>query len=370
MLRSKQQSSAAMTLTKEGSRLLLNDHWGKNKKKEKEGKKERARFGQRESGSGFAHWRGSAWLLACLPGCLSVWVMWDWFILVHHLAHQSFTWDWVSKDDKSESLMWSKVSGSDSVWVNTKDLLFPFFFTPPHTHIHPQAPPSTPPPLSPAPSFCLLLSFPITRPPLTPFPEIYEGNVWIWLALWTRCQTTSETLCWGSRLHGDVFLLSLSVPSLLALLLFLLRRCCEWPLIDRFLSFSMHLTELKKKQKKTLPKVHSGVILNHVISWVTTVLQPAWVGRDVWRWPTDSSNQERNAEKMWEKKGVRESKWKDEHGKSGVSTWPFEFKHMSDVVKTSQKHRGRGNAGTHWRGASLGKPDKSQWATWNYSQLP
>lgn len=147
MLRSKQQSSAAMTLTKEGSRLLLNDHWGKNKKKEKEGKKERARFGQRESGSGFAHWRGSAWLLACLPGCLSVWVMWDWFILVHHLAHQSFTWDWVSKDDKSESLMWSKVSGSDSVWVNTKDLLFPFFFTPPsHTHpptsttIHPSSP--------------------------------------------------------------------------------------------------------------------------------------------------------------------------------------------------------------------------------------
>lgn len=183
----------------------------KTKKKEKEGKKERARFGQRESGSGFAHWRGSAWLLACLPGCLSVWVMWDWFILVHHLAHQSFTWDWVSKDDKSESLMWSKVSGSDSVWVNTKDLLFPFFFTPPHTHIHPQAPPSTPPPLSPAPSFCLLLSFPITRPPLTPFPEIYEGNVWIWLALWTRSQTTSETLCWGSRLHGDVFLLSLSL---------------------------------------------------------------------------------------------------------------------------------------------------------------
>lgn len=212
MLRSKQQSSTAMTLTKEGSRLLLNDHWGKNKKKRKKKGKRRERDLARENlGLVLLTEEG---LPGCSPAslavCLCEW-LWDWFILVHHLAHQSFTWDWVSKDDKSESLMWSKVSGSDSVWVNTKDLLFPFFFTPPHTHIHPQAPPSTPPPLSPAPSFCLLLSFPITRPPLTPFPEIYEGNVWIWLALWTRSQTTSETLCWGSRLHGDVFLLSLSL---------------------------------------------------------------------------------------------------------------------------------------------------------------
>lgn len=30
-------------------------------------------------------------------------------------------------------------------------------------------------------------------------------------------------------------------------------------------------------------------------------------------------------------------KWIDEHGKRGVSTWPFEFKHMSDVVKTCQR---------------------------------
>lgn len=62
-----------------------------------------------------------------LAACLREW-LWDWFILVHHLPHQSFTWD--CEDDKSESLMWSKVSGSESVWVNTKGLLFPFFFNP------------------------------------------------------------------------------------------------------------------------------------------------------------------------------------------------------------------------------------------------
>lgn len=56
---------------------------------------------------------------ASMTVCLCEWLR-DWFILVHHPSHQSFTWDWVSKDDKSESLMWSKVSGSDLVWVNTK----------------------------------------------------------------------------------------------------------------------------------------------------------------------------------------------------------------------------------------------------------
>lgn len=369
MLRSKQQSSAAMTLTKEGSRLLLNDHWGKNKKKEKEGKKRERDLARENLGLVLLTEEG---LPGCSPAslavCLCEW-LWDWFILVHHLAHQSFTWDWVSKDDKSESLMWSKVSGSDSVWVNTKDLLFPFFFTPPHTHTsthqhhHPPLLPCHPLPVSVSCSHSP--SHALRSPRFQRYMKAMCGSGWL-------CELGARPHLRRCAEGADCMVtsfssLSLSVPSLLALLLFLLRRCCE-PLIDRFLSFSMHLKT--KKNCAALPKVHSGVILNHVISWVTTVLQPAWVGRDVWRWPTDSSNQERNAEKMREKKGVRESKWKDEHGKSGVSTWPFEFKHMSDVVKTSQKHRGRGNAGTHWRGASLGKPDKSQWATWNYSQLP
>lgn len=34
----------------------------------------RVRLGQRESGPGFAHWRGPACRLACFLGCLSVWV--------------------------------------------------------------------------------------------------------------------------------------------------------------------------------------------------------------------------------------------------------------------------------------------------------
>lgn len=37
-----------------------------------------------------------------------------------------------------------------------------------------------------------------------------------------------------------------------------------------------------------------------------------------------------------QRKGCEKRKWMEEHGKSGVSTWPFEFKHMSDVVKTCQ----------------------------------
>lgn len=35
-------------------------------------------------------------------------------------------------------------------------------------------------------------------------------------------------------------------------------------------------------------------------------------------------------------KGGKKHKRIDEHGKREVSTWPFEFKHMSDVVKTRQ----------------------------------
>lgn len=75
---------------------------------------------------------GLRWLCR-RPARLLLWLLlsvngWDWLILLHHLPHQSLTWD--PEDDKSESLMWSKVSGSESVWVNTKGLLFPFFFQP------------------------------------------------------------------------------------------------------------------------------------------------------------------------------------------------------------------------------------------------
>ena len=42
--------------------------------------------------------------------------------------------------------------------------------------------------------------------------EIYACNVWIWLTLWTRCQTTSDGLCWAGRLcRGISRLLSLSL---------------------------------------------------------------------------------------------------------------------------------------------------------------
>lgn len=58
---------------------------------------------------------------------------------------------------------------------------------------------------SPAPTFPLPFPTTLPSPPLAPL-QIYYCNVWIELGLWTRCQTTSETLCWGSRLYCDVFL--------------------------------------------------------------------------------------------------------------------------------------------------------------------
>lgn len=238
-----------MTLTKEGSRLLLNDHWGKNKKKRKKRERDLAR---ENLGLVLLTEEG---LPGCSPAslavCLCEW-LWDWFILVHHLAHQSFTWDWVSKDDKSESLMWSKVSGSDSVWVNTKDLLFPFFFTPPHTHTsthqhhHPPLLPCHPLPVSVSCSHSP--SHALRSPRFQRYMKAMCGSGWL-------CELGARPHLRRCAEGADCMVtsfssLSLSVPSLLALRLFLLRRCCEWPLIDRFLSFSMHLTELKKKQKK------------------------------------------------------------------------------------------------------------------------
>lgn len=37
-----------------------------------------------------------------------------------------------------------------------------------------------------------------------------------------------------------------------------------------------------------------------------------------------------------QKRVKKKSQRIDEHGKRGVSRWPFEFKHMSDAVKTCQ----------------------------------
>lgn len=133
------RSIISIILTKEGSRQLLTS--------QSRLFSEQMRLGQRECRPVFALWRRPC-TPSPLAACLCEW-LWDWFILVHHLPHQSFTWD--CEDDKSESLMWSKVSGSESVWVNTKGLLFPFFFNPssPSLPRHPLPLSLSPPPLRP-----------------------------------------------------------------------------------------------------------------------------------------------------------------------------------------------------------------------------
>lgn len=225
--------------------------------------------------------------------------------------------------------MWSKVSGSDSVWVNTKDLLFPFFTPTPNPH--------TP-----------FLHHTPTTTTTHPFPKIYEGNVWIWLALWTRCQTTSEKLCWGSRLHGDVFLSSpcssfSSWTLLLALLHFLSSppmRCWKWPLTDMFLLSALHWT-LYSCSPILQPHVHPRFIpFMYSADWLLSCSPCGWgsLWDAEWWWPRDSFNQEWDAERM------KKHKWIDEHGKRGDSIWPFEFKHMSDVVRTCQS--GKKKTGT------------------------
>lgn len=164
-------------LTKEGSRLLLTNQT-LSLPEEDETWPERTR-------AWFCSPR-RAWLSACpsplpppLPAACLRERLWDWFILVHHPPHQSFTWD--CEDDKSESLMWSKVSGSDSMWVNTKDSLVPFFFKrpPPQPLQLPTSCPCHPFPLSPSRPPHPLSSFHITppTPPLTPFPDILRQCV-------------------------------------------------------------------------------------------------------------------------------------------------------------------------------------------------
>lgn len=148
-----------MILTKEGSRQLLTSQT-------------RPPFRADET------WpeRVQAWFCSLQKACASAplaaglheW-LWDWFILVHHLPHQSFTWD--CEDDKSESLMWSKVSGSESVWVNTKGLLFPFFF-------HPSSPsrPRRPLPLSLS---CSHIRSHRHRSPLSRYITAMCGSSWV-----------------------------------------------------------------------------------------------------------------------------------------------------------------------------------------------
>lgn len=91
-------------LTKEGSRQLLTSQTPPPLS-------EQMRLGLRACRPGFALRRRPARLLLRPLGLRER--LRDWFILVHHLPHQSFTWD--CEDDKSESLMWSKVSGSEPV---------------------------------------------------------------------------------------------------------------------------------------------------------------------------------------------------------------------------------------------------------------
>lgn len=217
--------STAIILTKEGSRLLLNDRL----REEGKGKK---RWWAGVGGGSLAREHLCLVLLTeeglpvCSPAsmavCLYEWLR-DWFILVHHPSHQSFTGDWVSKDDKNQPLIRSKVSGSDRVWVHAKRLALPCRL---------RSLPSSSPSSSPSVTHSRSLSFPLHTLSAHPFPEIYEGNVWIWMALWTRCQTTSEKLCWGSTLHTDVVLVLPLLSPPFALLLLPSRGVWKWPLVD------------------------------------------------------------------------------------------------------------------------------------------
>lgn len=253
--------------------------------------------------------------------------------------------------------MWSKVSGSDSVWVNTKDLLFPFFSSPspPPRSLYLHPPPSvTHPPTPP---------FLHHTPSAHPFPEIYEGNVWIWLALWTRCQTTSERLCWGSRLRGDVFLSSPCSFSPSCTLLFLslslspLLRCWKSPLTDIFLLgcraswLLLHATTActrTRSKNLSFPATCPLQIHSHSCILLTGYCTAACVGwgrlwAAEWRWPTDSSNQEWDAEKMkktqmdrwaWKKRSLHLAFWIQTHVRC-----------CKDLSKWKGKTRGRGNEG-------------------------
>ena len=186
--------------------------------------------------------------------------------------------------------MWSKVSGSDSVWVNTKDSLVPFFFSATRSSSSSSSSTHHPPPLSHAPTFPLSLSLSLSLPPpphtpaTHPFPKIYEGNVWIWLALWTRCQTTSERLCWGSRLHGDVFLSSpCSSSSSCALLLLLLRRLPSHEVLEVTVDWhmpSITATRLTPFSSSCGPHVHSRLIRIRV-NLLTGYCEALW-GRRGW----------------------------------------------------------------------------------------
>lgn len=105
-----------------------------------------------------------------------------------------------------------------------------------------------------------------------------------------------------------------------------LLRHWRWPLTDTFLLSSMHLISSSLQ-----PHVHSRFIPIHVFCYCAAAL---------WGWGILWAAELTMAHRLFESeikcvKGEKKHKWIDEHGKRGVSTWPFEFKHMSNVVKTS-----------------------------------
>lgn len=201
--------------------------------------------------------------------CLYEWLR-DWFILVHHLAHQSFTWDWVSKDDKSESLMWSKVSGSDSVWVNSKTRASLSSYKPPFpAQVLPTPPISS---LSSTPTFCPPF---IPRPSHTLHSPLFQRYM--------KAMCGSGWLCeLGARPHlrscaegAHCTVMSSSSP-----LSFLpactspflsLRGVCKWPLIDRFLYLAKRPTRKYPSDSRFIP--------SYVLCWVSTGSELVRMGR-------------------------------------------------------------------------------------------
>lgn len=139
-------------------------------------------------------------------------------------------------------------------WIGVskhKRLALPFLLSPLLTLLAP----------SPAPTFPLPFPTTLPSPPLAPL-QIYYCNVWIELGLWTRCQTTSETLCWGSRLYCDVFL-SASFFQFFFSFLFL------W---GDFSPVQPHPAAAR------CPPVHLQ------FCWLATVLQTVWVGVSTALW--------------------------------------------------------------------------------------
>lgn len=184
--------------------------------------------------------------------------------------------------------MWSKVSGSESVWVNTKGLLFPFFFNPssPSLPRHPLPLSLSPPPLRPHRH----------RSPFSRYITAMCGSSLV-------CELGARPHLRGCAEGADCtvtsFSLCLSVNS-------------SSPFSSCEVTFSFCSLILQ-------PHAAHQCICNSA-DWLLCCRLCGWE----WPQPSDRSNQE------WLKR--RMEKWRDESGKKAVSIWPFEFKHMSDVV--------------------------------------